>query len=98
MKNSHCCLRKRILAIGSMLLLLMVSSGCIAVAAGAGASAIAYIRGELNTSLEATIAESAEAAQAAIADLRLTEISSKADALTAELIARDAQDNKIVIS
>jgi hypothetical protein len=97
MKKSHCCLQNLILIASGALFMVTVPSGCIAVAAGAGAGAVAYIRGELNSSLEASVEKAAKATQAAITDLKLSEISSKADALSAEFVARDAQDNKIVI-
>ncbi len=98
MKTSRCHLQKSILMISGALLLAVIPTGCIAVAAGAGAGAVAYIRGELSSSLEASVDQSAKATQSAITDLKLNEISGKADALSAEYVARDAQDNKIVIT
>ena len=84
--------------VASALLLtaLAVTSGCVAVVAGAGAgAAVAYVRGDLDTTLDASFAKSVRAVEKTIAQLKYTKISDHQDALQATLIARNAADQKI---
>lgn len=64
-------------------------------AAGAGAGTVAYIRGELNAPLEASLDRSIAATKKAVEELKFHQISEKSDALTAEFQLRDAQDDSI---
>ncbi len=73
-------------------------SGCLAVAAGAGAGAVAYVRGELQVNLANDYDKVVDAARGAIKDLEFAKVSENKDALNAELVARTALDKKIVIS
>lgn len=85
-----------ILAAGALLTTLALSSGCIAVLAGAGAGAtVAYVRGDLDTTLDASFFESVRAGQKALAGLKYAKISENQDALQATLIYRNASDQKI---
>ena len=84
--------------VASALLLtaLAVTSGCVAVVAGAGAgAAVAYVRGDLDTTLDASFAKSVRAVEKTIAQLKYAKISDHQDALQATLIARNAADQKI---
>lgn len=75
---------------------LTVTSGCLAVAAGAGAGAtVAYVRGDLDTTLGANLDRSDFAANEAITQLQFAKISEKKDALQVVIIARNAADKKI---
>ena len=79
-----------------LLATLALSSGCMVLAAGAGAgAAVAYVRGDLDTTLDAGFAKSVRAAEKTIADLKYAKISDHQDALQATLIARNAADQKI---
>ena len=85
-----------------VLLSLMVSlpfvSGCaVILAGGAGAGTVAYIKGELQTNLEASLEKSIEATRSAVENLKFIKISEKVDKLTGEIIARTSQDKKITI-
>lgn len=73
----------------------IMQTGCLFVAAGAGAGTVAYIRGELNSPLEASLDQAIAATRKAIDELKFHQISDKADALSAEFQLRDAQDDSI---
>jgi hypothetical protein len=86
----------RSLAAGALLSVFAFTSGCLALAAGAGAgAAVAYMRGDLDVTLDANLAKSVRAAEKAIAQLKYARISIKQDALQATLISRNASDQKI---
>jgi ABC-type glycerol-3-phosphate transport system substrate-binding protein len=73
-------------------------TGCVAVVAGAaGAGTVAWVRGELEATLDASCEKAATAANLAIKQLQFAKISEKKDALTAILIARTAEDKKVEI-
>lgn len=75
-----------------------LNSGCFAVvAAGAGAGAVAYIRGDLESSVDAGFDKSVKAAGKAIEQLKYAKVNEKQDALVATLIARNADDKRIEI-
>lgn len=86
---------------GSLILtlaLLPFLTGCVvAVAGAAGAGAIAYVRGELQSSVDQSYAKVVEATRAALKDLEYAKISEKKDAIDAELIYRTALDKKVTI-
>ena len=72
------------------------TSGCLAVAAGAGAGAtVAYVRGDLDATLNANLDRSSSAVNKAIEQLQFAKISENKDALQAIIIARNASDKKI---
>lgn len=74
------------------------SSGCLAVAAGAGTgAAVAYVRGQLETNLAASFDRSERAANEALQQLGLAKVNEKRDALVAIINARNAEDKKIEI-
>ena len=73
-------------------------SGCIAVAAGAGASAVAYVRGELDTNLSFDYNKVVDSSRSAIKDLEFAKVSENKDALKAVLVARTAHDKKVEIT
>ena len=79
--------------------LLPVLSGCVVAVAGAaaGAGAIAYVRGELETSLDHNYSKVVDATRSALTDLEFNKISERKDAIDAELIYRTALDKKVTI-
>jgi len=88
----------RVSAALALAALVGVQSGCLVVAAGAaGAGTVAYIRGELEASLEGRYDAVVTAASGAVTDLKFARISENKDALTAVIIARTADDKKIEI-
>jgi len=83
-----------ILALG----LLPLLSGCVvAVAGAAGAGAIAWVRGELQSAVDQNYAKTVEATRTALKELEFAKISENKDALDAEFIYRTALDKKVKI-
>lgn len=75
-----------------------LSSGCIAVAAGAaGAGAVAYIRGELDATVGNSYESVVRASGKALDQLEFVTIGTRKDALSARITARTAQDKKVEI-
>lgn len=73
-------------------------SGCLAVAAGAGAGVVAYVRGDLETTVANDYNAVVDATRGAIKTLEFTPTSDHKDAFKAELICRTALDKKVEIS
>ena len=85
-----------LLAASAALTTLATTSGCFAVAVGAGTGAtVAYRRGDLETTLDASFDQSLRAIDLAIAKLKFVKVSEKKDVLQADVIARNAADKKI---
>ena len=79
---------RRGLLIGGAIFTLAISSGCAAlfvggVAAGAGAGAVYYTRGELSSVQSAALDRTFQATHDAMQDLKFTETSSRVDAVEA---------------
>ena len=73
-------------------------SGCLLVAVGAGAAGtVAYVKGDLETTLDAGMDSSYAAALKALDQLQIVPTQKLKDALTAEVIARTSDDTKITI-
>lgn len=77
---------------------LIVLSGCIVAAAGAGAGAVAYVRGDLAADLTSDYSRVVESARSSIKELEFSLISENKDALKAVLVARTGQDKKVEIT
>lgn len=74
------------------------TTGCLAVAAGAaGAGTVAYIRGELNASLNNSLDTVDRATNRAVEQLRFAKINQSSDALSRVITLRTAEDKKIEI-
>lgn len=73
-------------------------SGCILVAAGAGAGAVAYVRGDLEANLDAHYDKVVEATRKAVADLEFARISESEDSAKAVLVSRTAMDKKVEVT
>lgn len=75
-----------------------LQTGCVVVAAGAaGAGVVAYVRGELETTLDGKLDAVHKGTGRAITQLEFSKISDQKDALSAKFVARTAQDKKIDI-
>jgi len=75
------------------------AQGCVLVAVGAGAAGtVAYIKGDLESVESAKIDKVYDAVLKATGELQLAVIQKGKDAMTAKVIARDAEDKKIIIS
>ena len=73
-------------------------SGCILAAAGAGAGAVAYVRGDLEANLDNEYQKVVDAAHTAVGDLEFARVSENKDALKAVLISLTALDKKVEIT
>ena len=71
---------------------------CLVVAVGAGAGTVAYLRGDLEAVEAKDINTVYEAAKNAVKQLELTVTKDTKDAMSAVIIARDAEDKKITIT
>ncbi len=89
---------RRLLAVAVLGLSLVALSGCIAVAASAGAGAVAYVRGELDTNLSYDYNKVVNSTRSAIKDLEFNPISENKDALKCVFVARTAMDKKVEIT
>lgn len=92
-------MRKQQLILVSMLIgTAVLVQGCIIAAVGAGAAGtIAYVKGDLESVQSYNIDTVYQATLDAMNDLDLPVLSKTKDALTAEVVARDAQDKKVTI-
>ncbi len=80
------------------LAVLGTTSGCVAIVAGAGAgAAVAYVRGDLDASLDASVEKALGAVNKAVTQLQFAKVSEKKDALQAIVVARNAADKRIEI-
>lgn len=73
-------------------------SGCILAAAGAGAGAVAYVRGELDAKVDHDYNAVVDATRSALADLEFARVSENKDALKAVMISRTAMDKKVEVT
>jgi hypothetical protein len=78
----------------------LLSCGCAALVVGgaAGAGAVAYVRGELKSLEDVTVAQAWVAAKQAMSDLEFSVTSEEKDAFNGQLIARGASDKKITVN
>jgi len=79
------------------MLALALTSGCLAMAAGAGATAVGWVKGELRTTVNGSFEDSVAAANKAVQQLQFVKESERKDALLAIIVARNAADKKIQI-
>jgi len=75
----------------------IVAQGCVVAAVGAGAGTIAYIKGDLEAVESKIIDVVYEATEKAVEQLGLNVSKKTKDALSATIVARDAQDKKVTI-
>ncbi len=92
--SRHLRLAAALLAVASLPWL----TGCVVVAAGAvGAGAVAYVRGELESSVEADLETTYAAAQRALNKLEFARIDQRKSGIDAQLIHRTALDKRVEI-
>jgi len=76
----------------------VLAQGCVVAAVGAGAAGtVAYVRGDLETVETVGLDALYKASLEALDKLELAVIQKAKDAMTAEIISRDAEDKKIRI-
>lgn len=84
----------------SLLILVGLSlpmTGCLVVAAGAGAGAYAFVRGGLESHLNAPMVDCIEAVKETMLQMGYVRVRESSDALTSRFIYRDSSDRKIEI-
>jgi len=83
-----------VLLVGTMVL----NEGCIVAAVGLGAAGtVAYVRGDLQAMESERIDDVYEAVLKAVDELELNVTTKSKDALSAIIVARDAEDKKVTI-
>ncbi len=81
-----------------LLNIVLVTSGCLAVAAGAGAgAAVAYVRGQLETTVPSSYEATVAATNRAVQQLGWAKVSERKDSLIDRITVRNAADKKIEI-
>ena len=90
--------KREIVLIVFCLMMTIVLQGCLVAAVGAGAGTVAYLRGDLETTEAKGIDTVYAATKKAMEQLELNVSRDTKDALSAEIVARDAQDKKITIN
>jgi hypothetical protein len=74
-----------------------MGTGCLAVVAGGAAGGTMYVKGDLETTLEAPMTKAATATEKALNKMQLKKISAEHDSLTGEFIYRSVSDKKITV-
>ncbi len=87
----------RPLIIALALPVLVATSGCVLVAAGAAGAGVAWVRGALKTTVSYDMAKTYKASARAVQQLGFAKISEEKSALDAVLISRTAADKKVEI-
>jgi hypothetical protein len=76
----------------------VAGSGCLIVAVGAaGAGTVAYVRGDLQATLDADYGDALKATRAGLDRMQYGVVSERGDALAGEFIARTALDQKVQV-
>jgi hypothetical protein len=75
----------------------LMAGGCIVAAVGAGAGTVAYVRGDLETVEAKDIDAVYKATEKAMSGLGLNVSKKTKDAMSAVIVARGSQDEKITI-
>ena len=73
-------------------------SGCVLVAAGAGAAGAAYVMGELEATLPGTPQAVVQASEAVLKDMEMREITSSATGVDGKVTAKTALDKKLEVT
>ncbi len=77
---------------------MVATSGCLVVAAGAGAgAAVAYVRGQLEAQVNADYEPTIAATERALQQLSIAKVNDRKDALVDTITARTAADKKVEI-
>lgn len=89
---------KRIAVLMMLAILAVGVSGCVVAAIGAAtAGSVVYVRGEIESYFDTDVQNLYDATLKAMGDLKLYVIDQKHDALSAEVIARNSADQKVVV-
>lgn len=90
---------KSLLLLSLLSLAALFSVSCVAVAVGAAAGGtVAYVRGDLQVTYDASIDDVQNAAVAAVKELGFSLISDRGDRTGGEVVARTSEDRRIQIT
>ena len=89
--------RNKVVLVVLLVLTGALVQGCIVAAVGAGAGTVAYLRGDLETVESKNMDAVYAATKKAVDELGYKVTKDAKDALEAEIVARDAGDNKVTI-
>lgn len=93
--------RKTLFLLGILGVGMTLCGGCLVVAVGgaaaAGAGTVAYLRGELQTTVDASLERAVAASQQALKDLKMPVTAEERDGISGRITARAAGDKKVVI-
>ena len=78
-------------------LAVLSTSGCFVAAVGAGAAGVAYLRGDLEVSVDSNLQRTIAATNRAIDQLQFAKVSENTDALVGTIVARNADDKRIEV-
>lgn len=96
--SARCTRFARLATAAAALGVLSLTTGCVAIAAaGAAGTAVAWIRGALETNLDRDLDRVYRATQQAMRDLEFAVISEGKTSIDAQVVARTALDKKIEI-
>ena len=90
--------RKKLLLAFFLPLMVVVMSGCVAVVAGGvGAGTVAYVRGDLQTKMDASHGAVYNASLEAVDSLGFALVDHQQDSVSGEITSRTAQDRRVRI-
>ena len=91
--------KRQISLVLSLACLVFFGGGCLLVAVGAGAAGtVAYVRGDLESVLDADMNKAYTASLTSLKQLELVPTLKQKDALGAKIIARTTEDKKVTIT
>ncbi len=76
---------------------MLLTSGCLLAAAGAGAGGVFYAKGDLESQLAATPSEISAATEKAFKELKISKTSVASTNLDAEILGKSATDKKVTV-
>jgi hypothetical protein len=89
----------RALSVVGLAVLLGAQSGCLLVAAGAATGAtVAYVSGDLNTTVDGDPKQVAAAAETALKKLEISIISAEASSVDSKVVGRTARDTRLIVT
>ncbi len=89
---------RNLLAAGLLGLIATTQTGCLVAAAAVGTGAtVAYVRGDLDATVDGSTQQVADATVAAAKDMGLSVVSHNADSLGGKIVARTSTDDGITI-
>lgn len=84
--------------VSGLALVLCVQSGCVVVAVGAAAAGtVAYVRGDLQATLDADYERALRATREGLSRMKYALVSDRSDAISGQFVARTALDKRVEV-